>query len=323
MVRKYSVITGFMGKVKDRFIDYQPVREMEEMVSMASRIKGCSGLEVVYPQNFTDPLKVKTLLGDYGLSASTVNLNIKSDDVFRYGSFSSPDANVRRTAVEMLKEAMDAAAVLGCGMVTTAPLSDGADYPFELDYARAFEDAADAIRDGAGHRPDVKVSLEYKLSEPRVRCLLSNAGKTASFCEKIGLPNVGVTLDTGHALQCLESPADSLAFLHSVGRLFYIHINDNYRNWDWDLVPATVNLWEFVEFALYMRRVGYDGWITADVFPQRHDPILIMEKTFEWMDAVFALADRIDEGKLTAMQNDNKTMDILDYIRKAIVTPGA
>jgi len=40
MNRNYSVITGFMGKIKDRFIDYQPAREMEEMVEMASRIKG-------------------------------------------------------------------------------------------------------------------------------------------------------------------------------------------------------------------------------------------------------------------------------------------
>ena len=319
MKRKYSVITGFMGKVKDRFIDYQPVREMEEMVEMASRIKGCSGLEVVYPQNFTDPVRVKSLLGQYGLSVSTVNLNIKSDDIFRYGSFSSPDAGVRAKSVEMLKTAMDAAAELGCGMVTTAPLSDGFDYPFELDYIRAFEDAAEAIRQAAAYRRDVKVSLEYKLSEPRAHCLLSNAGKTACFCEKVGAPNVGVTLDTGHAFQCQESPADSLAFLHSVGKLFYIHINDNYRNWDWDLVPATVNLWEFVEFALYMERVGYGGWITADVFPQRHDPIRIMEKTFEWMDAVFDLAAKIDGGRLRELQNENRTLDILDFIRATLL----
>ena len=316
MKRKYSVITGFMGKVKDRFIDYQPFREMEEMVEMASRIKGCSGLEVVYPQNFTDPVKVKSLLDQYGLSVSTVNLNIKSDDIFRYGSFSSPDAGVRKVSVDMLKTSMDAAAVLGCNMVTTAPLSDGFDYPFELDYFRAFEDAADAIREAAGHRSDVKVSLEYKLSEPRVHCFLSNAGKTASFCEKINMPNVGVTLDTGHAFQCLESPADSLAFLHSVGRLFYIHINDNFRNWDWDLVPGTVNLWEFIEFAHYMDIVGYDGWITADVFQQRHDPIMIMEKTFEWMDMVFDMASRLDAKLLAELQRENRTMEILDYIRR-------
>lgn len=316
--RKYSIITGFMGKVKDRFIDYQPARSMEEMVEMAARVKGCSGLEVVYPQNFTDPVKVKALLDAHGLGVSTVNLNVKGEEAFRFGSFSSPHKESRRTAVEMLKTAMDAAAILGCNMVTTALLNDGSDYPFELDYTRAIQDAAESIHEAASHRSDVRVSLEYKLSEPRVHCLLNNAGKMAAFCEKIGLANVGVTLDVGHALQCGEVPADSLAFLHDMKRMFYVHINDNYRNWDWDLLPGVVNLWDYVEFAVYLNRIGYDGWITADVFPQRHDPIRIMEKTFEWMDFIFELAEKLDSEKLFGLMQTGDAMDVLDYVRDTI-----
>jgi len=313
--RKYAVITGFMGKVKDRFIDYQPPREMKEMVEMASRIKGCSGLEVVYPQNFTDPVKLKDLLKAYGLGVSTVNLNVKSEDIWRFGSFSSPDPAVRKEAVAYMKRAMDCAAELGCNLVTSAFLNDGADYPFELDYIRAFQDAADAVREAAEYRSDVRISLEYKASEPRVHCLLNNAGKMAYFCSVVGKDNVGVTLDVGHALQCLEIPADSAAFLGATGKLFYVHVNDNYRNWDWDMVPGTVNLWDYLEFALYLKRVGYNGWITADVFPQRHDPIRIMEKTFEWMDYIFDLADQMDEQKLFDMMNHKDAFDILDYVR--------
>lgn len=318
MNRKYAIITGFMGLVKDRFIDYQPARPIEEMVKMAAQVKGCSGLEVVYPQNFTDPVALKKLLGEHGLGVSTVNLNVKGEQVFRFGSFSSPNPRARRAAVDMLKTAMDAAAELGCNMVTTAPLNDGADYPFELDYLRAFNDAAEAIHEGASYRKDVKVSLEYKLSEPRVHCLFGNAGKMAAFCEKVALPNVGVTLDVGHALQSGEIPSDSLSFLSAMNRLFYIHINDNFRNWDWDMLPGTVNLWDYVEVAMYMNRVGYDGWITADVFPQRHDPIKIMTKTFEWMDFIFELADRLDTKKLYDMMNTSDAMDILDYVRDRI-----
>lgn len=128
--RKYAVITGFLGKIKDRFIDYQPPREIEEMMEMASRIKGCSGLEVVYPQNFNDPVLVKSLLKQYGLEVSTVNLNVKGDEIWRFGSFSAPDPKARKAAVEALKHAMDCAAEFGCNMITTAPLNDGADYPF-------------------------------------------------------------------------------------------------------------------------------------------------------------------------------------------------
>ena len=318
MERKYSIITGFMGKVQDRFIDYQPARPMEEMVEMAAKVKGCKGLEVVYPQNFTDPVKVKELLDAYGLKVSTVNLNVKGDQVFRFGSYSSPYKASRDASLKMLKEAMDAAAILGCNMVTTAPLNDGVDYPFELDYIRAFNDCADVLREGAAHRPDVKLSLEYKPSEPRVHCMFSNAGKMAALCEKIGLDNVGVTLDIGHALYAGEVPADSLCFLSEMKRLFYIHVNDNFRNWDWDMLPGSVNLWDYVEFAMYMKRVGYDGWITADVFPQRHDPIKIMTQTFEWMDFIFDLADKLNIEELTQMMNEKDGLDIIAHVRDTI-----
>lgn len=318
MKRKYSIITGFMGKVQDRFIDYQPPRDIADMIEMASRVKGCSGLEVVYPQNFTDPKTIKSILDNYGLGVSTVNLNVKGEEKWRYGSFSNPDPKIRKDAVEALKRAMDHAAALDCKTVTTALLNDGVDYPFEIDYLSAFQYTLEGIQEAAEYRSDINISLEYKQSEPRIHCLLNNAGKMAYLAQMTGKANVGVTLDFGHALQALEVPADSASFLGQTGKLFYVHVNDNFRNWDWDMVPGTVNLWDYIEFALALKKVNYDGWITADVFPQRHDPIMIMEKTFEWMDYIFDIADKIDEDKLAVMQRELKTFEIMDYIRSLL-----
>lgn len=318
MKRKYSIITGFMGAVKDRFIDYQPPRPMEEMVKMASKVKGCSGLEVVYPQNFTDAAELKKMLDAYGLGISTVNLNVKGEPIWRYGSFSSTDPQVRRKAVDAMKAAMDRAAQLECPTVTCALLNDGVDYPFEINYMDAFSYALEGIRQAAEYRKDIRISLEYKQSEPRIHCLLNNAGKMAYFAQMTGQENVGVTLDFGHALQALEVPADSACFLGQTGKLFYVHVNDNFRNWDWDMVPGTVNFWDYLEFALALKQVGYEGWITADVFPQRHDPMKIMEKTFEWMDYIFDIAEKIDEEKLRQLQKEVSTFEILDYIRSLL-----
>ena len=84
------------------------------------------------------------------------------------------------------------------------------------------------------------------------------------------------------------------------------------------MLPGTVNLWDFIEFVIYLNKVGYDGWLTADVFPQRHDPIKIMEKTFEWMHYIFDLAERIDEKVLFEMMNTHDAMDILDYVKSVV-----
>lgn len=43
-----------------------------------------------------------------------------------------------------------------------------------------------------------------------------------------------------------------------------------------------------------------------------------MEKTFEWMDYIFGIADKIDEDKLAVMQRELKTFEILDYIRSLL-----
>lgn len=316
--RKYAIITGFMGSLQDRFATYAPKRSMEEMVRMASEVKGASGLEVVYPQNFTDPVYVRDLLGKYGLGVSTVNLNVKGEEKFRYGSFSNPDPKVRKAAVEYGKACMDAAAELGCNIVTTAMLNDGQDYAFEIDQYDWFMRTLDGVREVAEYRPDVKLSLEYKMYEPRVHCLLNNAGKMGYFAKMTGCANVGVTLDTGHAFLANEVPADSASFLAADNRLFYVHINDNPRNFDWDLMPGVNNFLEFVEFAYALNKLGYDGWITADVFPGRYDQKIIMEKTFEWMDYIFAIADRIDMKKLRQLQEQNATFEILDYVKSLI-----
>jgi xylose isomerase len=258
------------------------------------------------------------LLKEYDLGVSTVNLNVKSEEKFRFGSFSSPDAKVRKESVKYMKTAMDCAAELGCNLVTSAFLTDGSDYPFELDYIRAFNDTVDGIREAAEYRPDVRISLEYKASEPRAHCLLNNAGKMAYLCSLVGKKNVGVTLDIGHAFQSLEVPADSIAFLGATERLFYVHVNDNYRNWDWDMIPGTINLFEYLEAVLYLKKVGYDNWITADVFPQRYNPKKIMEKTFEWMDFLFDVVEKIDESILSEMISNKESFEALDYIRSLL-----
>lgn len=319
MERKYSIITGFLGNLKDRFTQYQPSRDIEKMIKMASQIKGCSGLEVVYPQDFDDYDKLKALLEKYNLSVSSVNLNIKSEEKWRFGAFTNVNPEVREEAKKHLKNAMDIAADLGCNLVTTCPLADGSDYTFEMDYVKAFNNTVDIISEAADYRKDVRISLEYKISEPRAHTVFNNAGKMAYLCNIINKDNVGVTLDVGHAFQALEIPADSVAFLGTTNRLFYVHINDNYRNWDWDMVPGTVNFWSYLELILYLKKVGYNDWITADVFPQRHDPIKIMEKTFEWMDYMYDIVDKIDENKLYKMQSEGAdAFDIFDYVRSKV-----
>jgi xylose isomerase len=50
---------------------------------------------------------------ELNLDVAAVNLNVKSETKWRFGSFSNPDAALRAEAVYYLKRAMDCAAELG------------------------------------------------------------------------------------------------------------------------------------------------------------------------------------------------------------------
>jgi xylose isomerase len=159
------------------------------------------------------------------------------------------------------------------------------------------------------------VSLEYKLSEPRVRVVLGDVGKSLYACTQVGRPNVGVTIDMGHALYAGECVAESLALLTSAGRLFHVHGNDNPRNWDWDLIPGSVNLWDLIETTYYLRRSGYSGWISFDVFPARLDPVQTMRTSLRMHHLAEAIVDHIGMERLTRSIRERGVLESMELFQ--------
>jgi len=101
--------------------------------------------------------------------------------------------------------------------------------------------------------------------------LISTVGKALLIAEEIELDNVGVNMDTGHALMGFENLAESAVLLHRYKRLFYLHLNDNYRDWDYDMIVGGVHIWETLELLYWLNKLGYDGWYTLD--------LILIEKT--------------------------------------------
>ena len=55
METRYSIITGFLGRLQDRFTSYQTERNLRGKMELASRIKGAEGVELIYPSDFEKP----------------------------------------------------------------------------------------------------------------------------------------------------------------------------------------------------------------------------------------------------------------------------
>ena len=145
--------------------------------------------------------------------------------------------------------------------------------------------------------------------------ILGSAGVALHLCHQIGLPNVGVTLDIGHALYAGETPAQVVALLADARRLFLVHVNDNYRDFDWDMIPGTVNLWDWLETLLYLDAAGYDGWLTSDVSPGRQDPYKVADMTGKSIRNALFLLEKMGAQELWRLIREHDSMDVFVYMQ--------
>jgi xylose isomerase len=308
-----------MGRQADRFHEYQPSKDLAERLKMVRQVRGINGIEVVYPSDFSDPRATVSMIKDCGLPVSAVNLNVKSAKKWQPGSYTATDPQLRADAVADLKTAMDLAAELGAGMVTCCPLIDGHNYAFQADYLKQWKWLEEGIGEGARYRSDVKLSLEYKLNESRNFCVLPDMGRTLYLCERLGLPNVGVTMDVGHALMAKETPAEVMCLAGQAGRLFYVHLNDNGREWDWDMLPGSVNLWDLVEMLFYLDRIEWDGWLAYDVSTRNGDPIEMMSATISIVESAWKLLDKLGRDRLQGFLEEGFPARAFDYLVKSLL----
>jgi xylose isomerase len=318
-MNKLSVISAFLGGVKNRYMQYHPNRNVRERFEIASQVNGLDGLELCYPADFENPEETCRLLEHFGLGVSGINVRSRREGKWLRGGFTSANSIERVEVIDEFKTAMDLAARMNVNRISTCPLNDGHDYVFEMDYFDAYRYAEESFSAICEHNPDVKVCIEYKWNDPRTRCLLGSAGESLSFCQSVGAANLGVTLDFGHALLSGERPAQSAVMLHRAGRLFYVHLNDNDRFWDWDMLPGAYNLIELIEFLYYLRIIGYtDDWIAYDVMAKENDMIETFENVTWLTRKAETLTDRLDTDSINELLQQRNPIRSIRYLYETV-----
>jgi xylose isomerase len=314
-MNKLSIISAFLGGVKNRYMQYQPNRSIIEIVKSAGKIEGIDGLELCYPSDFENIAELKKALSDNNLGVSAINVRSRRQEKWLRGSFSSAIKQERIEVADEFHHAMDAALELGTDRISTCPLNDGHDYVFEMNYLDGYSYAAETFAKICDHNKDVRVCIEYKVNDPRTRCLFGTAGETLSFCSMVDKENLGITLDIGHALLAGERPAQSLALVHMARKLFYVHLNDNDGKWDWDMLPGAFHLNEFVEFLYYLKLVAYDNdWFAYDVMAKEVDlneHFRLVAKLTRKMEGMAARIDPSEMQKLMEARNPNNSTEYL------------
>jgi len=319
--KKYGVLVSVFSPCGERFLPagYKSDLSLEEKLERIAATECILGVELDYPTDFEDPTKLKPLVARFGLQVSNVEIDLFGHSKWQYGSLSSTDKKVRNEAIELCKRGMDGVVELGCNQISLWLGQDGFDYPMQVDYRSRWQNIIASIKEVGNYRADVNVCLEYKVKEPRTHIQLGTVGKALSIANSVGLKNVGVMLDVGHAIMAYENPAESAALLSEFGRLFYVHLNDNFGFWDDDLIPGTVHLWETLEFLYWLEKLGYDGWYSLDMFPYREDPVAACVQSVKNIETLIEIARKLDQEKINLLQEASNATGMIDLLRNAVL----
>ena len=263
-----------LSRISDRFVSTgytEDVGTLEEKLELMADIDGIDGVGLGYPcPPLSSGAAVRTVLDRYGLAWGVSDADIYTESRFKLGSLSNPDAAVRTAAMDRIKECIDGSVEGGAASMNLWLGHDGFDYTFQGNYSDAWKWILEGLAQIAEYNTsDMPVCIEPKCKEPRGNSYIANTGKALWILEKIGSTKMGLTLDFGHSLGALEQPAEVAVLAMREGWLKQVHLNDNRRDWDLDLIPGSVTVWEHVEFFYWLRKLGYEGWMSLDIFPYR------------------------------------------------------
>lgn len=266
--------------------------------------------------------EVKKILAEHGLKTFIVTADLNSLPEFGRGSVTSPLRSSRELSFEKISDAIDMAEVLDYGMVNIWYGQDGYDYSFQSDFTWAWQQLVAATKKAAEYagKKGIKVALEYKPREPRTNIYTASAVKTLLIINEVGEDNIGVVLDTGHAYAAGENIAESVAILKSFGdKLFYVHVNDNYKVWDDDMMVGSIHPFELIEFLYWLEKTEYDGPIVLDMFPYREDPLGAAKESIEMMKRIRGLLGELEEGLVEDILKDQDATRAFKMLREKFI----
>ena len=298
---------------------YGAPRSVIEAIDLAGKVRDLSVVDLNWPffgGEFSNE-QIKQALDRNKLGVIGITPEIYTQKFIK-GAFTNPDAGIRREAHDLITRACDVVRFFKAEYVKVWPGQDGWDYPFQVDHGTLWKHSLDGIGQLASENPDLKFVIEYKPREPRVHMSFDSVTRTLLGIEKIGLPNIGILLDFGHALFGGESPADSAQLAIDYGRLFGMDVNDNFRSWDDDLVTGSLHPIELFEFFHVLRKNKWDGVWQLDQFPFREDSVAAADHAIDFLKAVDRGLDALDIEGLRKAQENHDALTALRLAQKAL-----
>jgi sugar phosphate isomerase/epimerase len=212
---------------------------------------------------------IRQALADHKLAISNVNafmMNAISDPRQRYWhpSWIEPDRHYRRIRIDHTVRSLTLARELGSPCITTepgGPVEPGASWSAAL---RLF---VEELKPVADHAAKEGVLL---LIEPEPGLLIETADHFLELMQHIDSPAVGLNFDIGHFYCVGDAPPATVQRLAPYIRHFHLEDIAATRIHH-HLIPGEGAI-DFAATMRAIRAIGYDGWITIELYPYVDNP---------------------------------------------------
>jgi sugar phosphate isomerase/epimerase len=270
--------------------------QFAEAARRLSRI-GYRGLEIMadvphaWPSFLLEEQKqgIRDVLRQNQLAISNVNafmMNAVNDPRQRYWypSWIEPDSHYRRIRVEHTKRALTLARELGAPSITTepgGPVEDG------TSWKAALHTFVEELKPVAAHAEKEGVLL---LVEPEPGLLIEKAEQFEELMRHFDSPAIGLNFDIGHFYCVGDDPAATVPRLAKYTR--HYHLEDiAATRVHHHLIPGEGAI-DFAATLTAIRKTGYAGWITIELYPYVDDPDVAARTA---MERIAPLAKQLSE----------------------------
>lgn len=232
----------------------------DDPAPIMSRVKelGFHGVELsLLGVGFDDAARLRMLSDDMDLAITcSTGLGAGEDP-------GSADAERRAAAIKTLTAAVRTAGAMGARHLSGVVASPWGYFEPSRKTARA-RYASETLAQLDGVLRDEGVVLGIEALNRFESDLTNSAAEATAIAHATGSGNIGVLLDTFHMNIEEKSPPDAI---NQTGKdLVHFHISENDRG-----VPGT-GQYDFGATAQALSRIGYDGWVVAEMFVMAGNP---------------------------------------------------
>ena len=279
----------------------------------------------------SDAATIKALAAHHGLVFDAMNSNTFQDQPgqklsYKYGSLQNVDKGIRQQAVDHNLEVIQYGKELGSKSLTVW-LSDGSNFPGQLNFRKAFQNTLEGLQDiYAGLPDDWKVFVEYKAFEPNFYSMsVGDWGQSLLYASKLG-PKAYTLVDLGHHLPNANIE-QIVSLLLMEKKLGGFHFNDS-KYGDDDLTVGSIRPYQlfliFRELVEGMDARGMNhakdlGWM-IDASHNIKDPLEDLLQSVEAIQIAYAQALLVDDKALDEARESNDVVRAQEILQQAFRT---